>query len=182
MVLKLPKNKNNDPKSIQLSSKIKYLNSKTIALFLPFKANSINFDSIQIAKQQVKRDGYVRISTEFYSGVEMALDSAKALGISVNLDVYDTEANPVKLRSLIREIEFSKYDLILGPVTAQNCIILSNSLELNKIALFSPFVKFDKRSSNLIQTIPNDEWISDKLLTHAVRDTIGHETLIISDS
>ena len=112
----------------------------------------------------------------------MALDSAKALGISVNLDVYDTEANPVKLRSLIREIEFSKYDLILGPVTAQNCIILSNSLELNKIALFSPFVKFDKRSSNLIQTIPNDEWISDKLLTHAVRDTIGHETLIISDS
>ena len=48
MVLKLAKNKNNDPKSIQLSSKIKYLNSKTIALFLPFKANSINFDSIQI--------------------------------------------------------------------------------------------------------------------------------------
>ena len=182
MVLKLAINKNNDPKSIQLSPKIKYLNSKTIALFLPFKANSINFDSIQIAKQQVKRDGYVRVSTEFYSGVEMALDSAKALGISVNLDVYDTEADPIKLRSLIREIEFSKYDLILGPVTAQNCTILSNSLELKKIALFSPFVKFDKRSSNLIQTIPNDEWISDKLLTHAVKDTTAHETLIISDS
>ena len=32
----------------------------------------------------------------------MALDSAKALGISVNLDVYDTEANPIKLRRLIR--------------------------------------------------------------------------------
>lgn len=182
MVLKLAINKNNDAKSIQLSPKIKYLNLKTIALFLPFKVNSINFDSIQIAKQQVKRDGYVRVSTEFYSGVEMALDSAKALGISVNLDVYDTEANPIKLRSLIREIEFSKYDLILGPVTAQNCTILSNSLELNKIALFSPFVKFDKRSSNLIQTIPDDEWISDKLLTHAVKDTIAHETLIISDS
>ena len=182
MVLKLVINKNNDAKSIQLFPKIKYLNLKTIALFLPFKANSINFDSIQIAKQQLKRDGYVRVSTEFYSGVEMALDSAKALGISVNLDVYDTEANPIKLRSLIREIEFSKYDLILGPVIAQNCTILSNSLELKKIALFSPFVKFDKRSSNLIQTIPDDEWISDKLLTHAVKDTIAHETLIISDS
>ena len=43
-------------------------------------------------------------------------------------------------------------------------------------------MKFDKRSSNLIQIILDDDWISKKLLTHAAKDTIAHETLIISDS
>ena len=181
MVLKIPSNKNLDSKSIELIKSIKYLSPKSIALLLPFKANSINFDSLQMAKQQIKRNGYIRISTEFYSGVEMALDSIKELGISVDLDVYDTDASIKKVQDLLNNNDFSKYDAILGPMTVQNCNLLSKSLEGEKTPVFSPFVKFEKRSSNLLQTIPNKEWISDKLLKYAKKDTIPHETLVISD-
>ena len=181
MVLKIPSNKNLDSKSIELIKSIKYLRPKSIALLLPFKANSINFDSLQMAKQQIKRNGYIRISTEFYSGVEMALDSIKELGISVDLDVYDTDASIKKVQDLLNNNDFSKYDAILGPMTVQNCNLLSKSLEGEKTPVFSPFVKFEKRSSNLLQTIPNKEWISDKLLKYAKKDTIPHETLVISD-
>ena len=181
MVLKIPSNKNLDSKSIELIKSIKYLSPKSIALLLPFKANSINFDSLQIAKQQIKRDGYIRISTEFYFGVEMALDSIKELGISVDLDVYDTDASLIKVKDLLNNNDFSKYDAIIGPMTVQNCDLLSKSLEGQKTPVFSPFVKFEKRSSNLLQTIPNEEWISDKLLKYAKKDTIPHETLVISD-
>ena len=181
MVLKIPSNKNLDSKSFELIKSIKYLRPKSIALLLPFKANSINFDSLQMAKQQIKRNGYIRISTEFYSGVEMALDSIKELGISVDLDVYDTDASIKKVQDLLNNNDFSKYDAILGPMTVQNCNLLSKSLEGEKTPVFSPFVKFEKRSSNLLQTIPNKEWISDKLLKYAKKDTIPHETLVISD-
>ena len=73
-----------------------------------FKVNSVDFDSIKLAKQQIQRDGYIRISTEFYAGVEMALDSAQRLGISVALDVFDTETNPQTTSHLLRANDFSQ--------------------------------------------------------------------------
>ena len=68
MVLKVPiaSIEGVDLHSTDLSQQIKYLSPKKIALLLPFKSNSIDFDSIQLAKQQTQLDGYIRISTEFY--------------------------------------------------------------------------------------------------------------------
>ena len=184
MVLKVPKatTEGVDLYSTDLSKQIKYLSPKKIALLLPFKSNSIDFDSIQLAKQQIQRDGYIRIATEFYAGVEMALDSAKALGISTNLDVFDTEANPQKTRQLLSSEDFSKYDLVLGPMTLKNCQLVAESLKMTNTAVVSPFVKFDSRNSNLIQSIPGDQWMADKLLTYAKKDSIPHQTVVISDS
>ena len=184
MVLKVPKASTEgvDLHSTDLSQQIKYLSPKKIALLLPFKSNSIDFDSIQLAKKQIQLDGYIRISTEFYSGVEMALDSAKALGISTNLDVFDTEAKPQIIRQLLVSKDFSKYDLVLGPMTLKNCQLVSESLKATNTAVVSPFVKFDTRNSNLIQTIPSDQWMANKLLTYAKKDSIPHQTVVISDS
>ena len=184
MVLKVPKASTEgvDLYSTDLSKQIKYLSPKKIALLLPFKSNSIDFDSIQLAKQQIQRDGYIRIATEFYAGVEMALDSAKALGISTNLDVFDTEAKPQIIRQLLVSKDFSKYDLVLGPMTLKNCQLVAESLKTTNTAVVSPFVKFDSRNSNLIQSIPGDQWMADKLLTYAKKDSIPHQTVVISDS
>ncbi|MAR98903.1 MAG: hypothetical protein CMP80_07235, partial [Formosa sp.] len=184
MVLKVPKASTEgvDLYSTDLSKQIKYLSPKKIALLLPFKSNSIDFDSIQLAKQQIQRDGYIRIATEFYAGVEMALDSAKVLGISTNLDVFDTEAKPQIIRQLLVSKDFSKYDLVLGPMTLKNCQLVAESLKTTNTAVVSPFVKFDSRNSNLIQSIPGDQWMADKLLTYAKKDSIPHQTVVISDS
>lgn len=165
-----------------LADQLQNLNTKSIAVMLPFKANLVDFDSIQLAKQQIQRDGYIRISTEFYAGVEMALDSAKRLGISTTLDVFDTEANPQTTRQLLQTHRFSKYDLVLGPLTSKNTTIVAQNLQQTTTAVVSPFVKLDKNYPNLIQTIPNDDWMAEKLLEYAKKDTIPHQTLIIYDS
>ena len=67
MVLKVPKSnlKGVDLKITDLTAQLKHFNPKEIALLLPFKTNSIDFDSIHLAKKQIQRDGYIRISTEF---------------------------------------------------------------------------------------------------------------------
>ncbi len=185
MVLKVPKSnlKGVDLKITDLTAQLKHFNPKKIALLLPFKTNSIDFDSIHLAKKQIQRDGYIRISTEFYAGLEMALDSAKQLGISTNLDVFDTEGNTQKTRSLLLNNDLSKYDLVIGPITSSNCKLVAQSLQASNTAVVSPFVKFDTPlNTNLIQSIPSDDWIADKLLTYAKKDSIPNQILIISDS
>lgn len=184
MVLKVPKSnlKGVDLKITDLTAQLKHFNPKEIALLLPFKTNSIDFDSIHLAKKQIQRDGYIRISTEFYAGLEMALDSAKQLGISINLEVFDTEANPQKTQKLLLNNDLSKYDLVIGPITSGNCKQVAQSLQASNTAVVSPFVKFDALNSNLIQSIPADDWMADKLLTYAKKDSIPNQILIISDS
>ena len=187
MVLKVPKSSIEGIdldalEKTQLVNQLKFLSPKSVALILPFKVNTIDFDSIKLAKQQIQRDGYIRIATEFYSGVEMALDSAQRLGISVALDVFDTEANTQTTNRLLQTNDFSKYDVVLGPLSSENSNIVAQALQPTNTPVVSPFVKFDNRTDNLIQTIPNDEWMAEKLLRHAKKDTISHNMLIISDS
>ena len=187
MVLKVPAEhiKDVDLTALEvtyLADQLQYFSPKSVALMLPFKANLVDFDSIQLAKQQIQRDGYVRISTEFYAGVEMALDSAKRLGISTTLAVYDTEASPQTTAQLLQTHNFSKYDVVLGPLTSNNITLVAQNLQQTSTAVVSPFVKLDKNYPNLIQTIPNDEWLAEKLLNYVKKDTIPHQTLIIYDS
>ncbi len=187
MVLKVPAKSINDIdltalEVTHLADQLQYFSPKSVALMLPFKANLVKFDSIQLAKQQIQRDGFIRISTEFYAGVEMALDSAKRLGISTNLEVYDTEASSQTTSQLLRTHNFSKYDVVLGPLTSNNITLVAQNLQQTTTAVVSPFVKLDKNYPNLIQTIPNDEWLAEKLLNYAKKDTISHQTLIIYDS
>ena len=165
-----------------LDLKSKYLNPKSIALILPFNAHEISFDSTNLAKQQIQRNVYTKISTDFYNGVRTGLDSLQRLGISIKLDVFDSEANVDVLKKLINENDFSKYDVIIGPIRLENLNFLAQFLEDDKINVISPFVKLNKRTSNLIQTIPSDEYMSNKMLEFAKKVGVSHNILIISDS
>jgi len=187
MVLKVPKSSIRaiDLDAIEtttLANQLQHFDPKLVALLLPFKTNSVAFDSIQLAKQQIQRDGYIRIATEFYAGVEMALDSAKRLGISTKLQVFDTQANAQTVNQLIQNKNLSNYDFILGPITAQNSTLMAKAMTKSNTAVVSPFVKFNANYPNLIQTIPDDKWMADKLLRHAKKDTIAHNTVIITDA
>ena len=184
MVLKLPKNKNTefDLRSIELNVTKKNSIKKSIALILPFKANTIDFDSKKLAKKQIQNDGYINVSIDFYTGVKTALDSIKNLGISVNFDVFDSELNSEKIRRVIKNTDFSKYDFVLGPMTLDNCILVSELLENYQTPIVSPFIEFDKLNNNLIQTIPNYKLISNKFLSHIKKNYNPDRVLILTDN
>ena len=131
MVLKVPKSnlQGVDLKITDLTAQLQHFSLKEITLLLPFKSNSIDFDSIHLAKKQIQRDGYIRISTEFYAGAEMALDSVKQLGISTNLDVFDTEANFQKTQSLLLNNDLSKYAKSTGVGTLDLCLEVPETIE-----------------------------------------------------
>ena len=187
MVLRVPKSSVKDIETAlvittTLSDSLVDLTVKNIGLLLPFKTKSIDSDSLSLAREQLKRDGYINVSTDFYSGVAVAIDSAKQLGISVNLDVFDTNAKALDLKTILNQTDFSKYDVIIGPLTSQNLELTAQHVLSNNIPVVSPFVKSKKSYSNLFQTIPDLDWMRSKIVSYVKTDTIPHRTLIIYDS
>ena len=165
-----------------LSDSLVDLSPKNIGLLLPFKTNSIDLDSLNLAIEQIKRDGYVNIATDFYSGVAVAIDSAKRLGISVNLDVFDTNAKASDLKKILNQTDFTKYDAILGPLTLQNLELTAQHVLFDSVPVISPFIKSKSSFSNLFQTIPDESWMRSKMVSYVKTDSIPHNTLIIHDS
>ena len=187
MVLRVPKSSVKDIETAlvfttTLSDSLVDLTVKNIGLLLPFKTKSIDSDSLFLAREQLKRDGYINLSTDFYSGVAIAIDSAKQLGISVNLDVFDTNAKALDVKTILNETDFSKYDLILGPITSKNLELTAQHVLKDNIPVVSPFVNSKKSYSNLFQTIPDLDWMRSKMVSYVKTDTIPHRTLIIYDS
>ena len=187
MVLKIPKSSIQNIASelfpvVNLSDTLVNLSTKKIALLLPFKTKSIDFDSLNLAKNQLKRDGYINISTDFYAGVVMAIDSAKRLGISTKLEVFDTNAKMLDLKTVLLQTNFSNYDAILGPITAQNLELTAQYVQKDNVSVVSPFVKTKNSYPNLFQTIPEEKWMRTKMVNYVKSDTIPHQTLIIYDA
>ena len=187
MVLKVPKSsiKNTENTLISTTSlrdSLLDLSPKNLALLLPFKTKSISINSSKLARKQLRRDGYINIATDFYSGAVIAIDSAKRLGISVNLDIFDTNAKAIDLRAILNQNNFSKFDAVLGPITLENLELTAEYFLSDSIPVVSPFVKSKSSYLNLFQTIPDTEWLRNKMVSYVKTDTIPHQTLIIYDS
>ncbi|MDG1042426.1 MAG: LysM peptidoglycan-binding domain-containing protein [Flavobacteriaceae bacterium] len=187
MVLKIPKTSIQNIASeffpaVNLADSLVNFSTKNIALLLPFKAKSIDFDSLKLSKDQLKRDGYINISTDFYAGVVMAIDSAKRLGISTKLNVFDTNASPLDLKTHLLQTDLSNFDAILGPITPQNLELTAKYAKKDNVPVVSPFVKTKAVHSNLFQTLPDENWMRTKMINYVKSDTILHNTLIIYDA
>ena len=141
-----------------------------------------SINSSKLARKQLKRDGYINIATDFYSGAVIAIDSAKRLGISVNLDIFDTNAKAIDLKAILNQNNFSKFDAVLGPITLENLELTAEYFLSDSIPVVSPFVKSKSSYLNLFQTIPDTEWLRNKMVSYVKTDTIPHQTLIIYDS
>ena len=187
MILKVPKSSiRNTENTLISTTSLRYslldLSPKNLALLLPFKTKSISINSSKLARKQLRRDGYINIATDFYSGAVIAIDSAKRLGISVNLDIFDTNAKAIDLKAILNQNNFSKFDAVLGPITLENLELTAEYFLSDSIPVVSPFVKSKSSYLNLFQTIPDTEWLRNKMVSYVKTDTIPHQTLIIYDS
>ena len=187
MILKVPKSSIRNTENTLISTtslrdSLLDLSPKNLALLLPFKTKSISVNSSKLARKQLRRDGYINIATDFYSGAVIAIDSAKRLGISVNLDIFDTNAKAIDLKAILNQNNFSKFDAVLGPITLENLELTAEYFLSDSIPVVSPFVKSKSSYLNLFQTIPDTEWLRNKMVSYVKTDTIPHQTLIIYDS
>jgi len=101
-----------------------------IAMMLPFKSrrDSLNF----------KGDRLLNITTDFYFGALLAIDSLKNQGLSIHMKVFDTENNKDVSRKISNQVELQEFDVVVGPLFLSNVKAVSNNLKYGKPLIVSP--------------------------------------------
>ena len=185
MILKLPKRFNvatAGDKIVNLENYAQNFNEKKLALFLPFSLDQFEKDSIDV-NRILLRDRALNISLDLYEGVNWAIQHAKRKGIYTDLNVYDTRRNPRIVDSLLRRIDLSDRDAIIGPLIPDNISVLSKRVERDQIPIFLPITNYDNSKSNIFNTIPQDEVKAETLITYidSIRSPEQH-LIFIGDS
>lgn len=187
MIIKVPKDINNNSSSVYvkrsvLIDKINNYKTKNLAIMLPFMLDRIDMDSIQEVQEMLRGNDIKNISLDFHTGVLMALDSAKRLGISTKLDVYDTKRRSSVVTDIINNRDFSNYDAVIGPFMSDNFDRAAAMLRRDNVPMISPVTEASNLYNNVFQTIPTNELKRKRIVEFVKqRDTIPSHILIISD-
>jgi ABC-type branched-subunit amino acid transport system substrate-binding protein len=166
MVLKVPANlsfaKETKNPLRNLTQSINGQNKKQLVLFLPFNASKIQNDSVTSVSERLKKDKFLNMTLDFYSGALMAIDSAKTLGMNVDVKIFDSEETKFTTNALsvISSGSFANTDAVIGPFYQVNVERVAAALENQNIPVISPLSKDDGKSyKNLYQSMPQNEAI-----------------------
>lgn len=92
---------------------------------------------------------------DFYQGVLVALDEIKQDGLSVNLRVYNTARDAVKVGEIVCQPEFAEVDLVIGPVYNDELAPVLKVAEARRVPVISPLSTVNVASDVLFQAAPD---------------------------
>ena len=187
MILKIPKENavgiTETATPVNLENYITNKSVKNIAVLLPFELREVVSDSTAANEDLLKSNSVLRIALDFYSGVLMATEFAKDKGISVNLQVFDTEQSINKVGNIIASNNFKNVDAVIGPLLSKNVDKAAAALRSYDVPVFSPLSNKEIRMySNLFQTLPTNEMLQARMMDFLVEKSAGKNLIIISDS
>lgn len=189
MIIKVPKDVNDNSGSEDVArsvliDKINNYKIKNLAVMLPFRLDRLDINATQDVKDILSdENSLTTITVDFHTGVLMAIDSAKQLGISTKLDVYDTKASAREVVDLINNNDFSNYDAVIGPFYSKNFDRAAAMLRGDKVAMMSPVTEASNLYGNVFQTVPTNELKRKRIVDFVKQlDTVSsRRILIISD-
>ncbi|WP_281298770.1 LysM peptidoglycan-binding domain-containing protein [Flavobacterium limnophilum] len=162
MVLKVPSTAAMTPetKKVYTSLSKKTTDRKKLVLLLPFNLSKIESDTINSTASRLKKDKFLNMTLDFYSGALMAIDSAKTLGIPVDIKIFDSQEtkNSSNISSINQENNLETADAIIGPFYQNNVEKMAELVGKNNVPVISPLSKdLGNAYPNLYQTIPTNE-------------------------
>ena len=164
MILKVPLNQTITKEIAtvykDLSKSIYKKDKKELVLFMPFNAAKIQNDTLNSVAERLKKDKFLNMTLDFYSGVMMAIDSAKVLNLNLNIKIYDSEEtkNNTKATSIAASSGFQNTNAVIGPFYQVNVEKVAEILEEKNIPVISPLSKdVGKSYKNLYQSMPTIE-------------------------
>jgi hypothetical protein len=116
-------------------------------------------DTVNSIADRLKKDKFLNMTLDFYSGALVAIDSAKQLGVSVDVSVFDSEEtkNGSNVVKLILDNRLDNYTAVIGPFYQTNVEKTAKLLSANQVAVISPLSKeMGKSYPNLFQTITSN--------------------------
>lgn len=173
MVLKVPATiafSQESKKEYTELSKSTYGNSrKKLTLLLPFNISKIEGDTVNSTTMRLKKDKFLNMTLDFYAGALVAIDSAKTLGLNIDVKIFDSQEtkNSSNVASLIKNNDLEDSDAIIGPFYQSNVEKAAELLLANNVPVISPLSKdLGVSYANIFQSIPAPETVKNAIFDY----------------
>ena len=163
-------------KSIQTSTK------KQLVLLIPFNASKIQADTLKTIGVRLKKDAFLNMTLDFYSGALMAIDSAKTLGLNIDVKILDSEENKLSSNvvNLVNNNQLENTDAIIGPFYQQYVEKVADLLNSKNVPVISPLSKeIGKSYCNLYQAMPPSDFAKSAMFDYMISK--NGNIIIVSD-
>lgn len=148
-----------------------------VVMMLPFKAGQSNTFSS-------KKGVFLNKVTDFYLGALIALEDLKKKGLSVNLKMFDTKNKSTQVVQIVNSYDFSKTDVIIGPMVFSRFKEAAAILKSKNIPMISPIAKKDHgqiMGSNVIQNTASAKQQQNRILDFIKARYTNQNIVIITD-
>ena len=167
MILKVPGKgsmvmvTNLNPKFNDLTKSINKTQRKELVMLIPFNASKIQGDTLKTIAMRLKKDAFLNMTLDFYAGALMAIDSAKTLGLNIDVKIYDSEESKMSSNVVnsIKNNNIQNADAVIGPFYQQYVEKAAEMLNERSVPVISPLSKeIGKSYSNLFQAMPPSDF------------------------
>lgn len=139
---------------------------KKIALLLPFNISRVESDTANSIVARLKKDKFLNMTLDFYSGALMAIDSAKALGLPIDVSVFDSQETKYNsnIAAVVNDNKLQNADVVIGPFYQSNADATARLLTSANVPVISPLSKDEGNPiANLYQAVPSNDVLKTKM-------------------
>ena len=159
-------------------------NKLNISVLLPFRSSNLNFNSIKEVESLLVDRNLYTIALDLYSGILHAINDLKKMGISINLNVFDTDNSLNKILEISNSEKIRNSDLIIGPLLPRNFETFSAIDFLEGIPKVFPLSNIPiKILKGVIQTVTPRNLLREKMIEYLnINIDRDENVVIIADS
>ncbi len=99
------------------------------------------------------------LSTEFYMGAQLAIDSLEKAGLRATIRIYDSQNDTMSLKAILKKSDFQDVDMVIGPLFPDKMNVVARWCEDHKVKYICPVaVNSDILKGNpyVFSAIPSD--------------------------
>ena len=149
---------------VNLSNSINTQNRKKLLLYLPFNVSKIENDTVSSIANRLKTDKFLNMTLDFYAGAMMAIDSAKTLGINMDIKIIDSEENKQGCNISKNLSAIKDANAVIGPFYQNNAEKVTSLVNESQTIIISPLSKEKHKSSaNLVVANPDNETVKNAI-------------------
>ena len=155
-------------------------NNLNISVLLPFRSSNLNFNSIKEVESLLVDRNLYTIALDLYSGILHAINDLKKMGISINLNVFDTDNSLNKILEISNSEKIINSDLIIGPLIPRNFETFSDIDFLESIPKVFPLSNIPiKILKGVIQTVTPRNFLREKMIEYLDINLDRDENIVI---
>ena len=155
-------------------------NQLNLSVLLPFRSNTVNYDSIEEVESLFEDRNLYTITLDFYSGILYAIEDLRELNVSINLNVFDTENSINKINEISSENLVKDSDVIIGPLIPRNFEIISNIELLESIPKVFPLSTIPiKIIKGVIQSVTPKNLLRERMINYLDKNLDREENIVI---